>query len=481
MSFISFEFFVFIFIAFLIYWFYAEGSFKKQNLVLLIGSYLFYLVWSPLFLVILMGITIMTFYLGRVLEDRNRLKTNRGVFLFIVFLVLIPLVLAKYGSFLLILLNNLTPGKIYLNKIISGWIMPLGISFYTFKALSYLFDIYRNNHLSEKSFFSFALYLGFFPQILLGPIEKSKPFLEQISKNRIFNQSMVEDGLLQILWGLFKKFVLADNLNIFTFYCFSNISTLNPSTLVFGAMAYYLQLYFDFSGYSDISMGLGKLFGVKTMQNFNYPIFSVNISDYWKRWHISLSSWLNDYLFTPLSIYFRYYGRMGLVISILITFIISGIWHGTGLNYLLWGTMNGVLYIPLILLGKINTSDHEIQTNRLLLKPKQLFYILLNFLLISITMVVFRAENFHDLNLYFLKLISFRNWAAPDLYKIILPIRILVILVILLDWLGKHESYSLAIIKPIKAIYKYAICYCIIILIIFLSHSASSPFVYNKF
>lgn len=271
-------------------------------------------------------------------------------------------------------------------------LMPLGISYYTFKIISYLADIYTKNSKTEKSFINYAIYISFFPQIICGPIVRCKELTTTLKGNLLFNQQLVQSGSLLILSGLFKKIVIADRLSVYVGSIFSNPTAYPSLALWMAAFFYTIQIYCDFAGYSEIALGIGNLFGFECKINFNLPYFSYNINDFWKRWHISLSSWLRDYIYIPLG-----GNRKGILrkkINILITFFISGLWHGTGINYICWGMWHGIL--SLFPFSKAPT------------KKQQFFQTIATFIFVMFGWIFFKASSIQDAMTFIIRM--FYDW-----------------------------------------------------------------------
>ena len=243
--------------------------------------------------------------------------------------------------------------------------IPLGISFFTFRTISYVLDVYNENIEATKDWLVFFNYVAFFPSILSGPIDKSKLFIPQLETNRIFDYKEASSGIRQILWGLFKKVVVADNCSFFVNEIFGNNYDYSGATLLIGAIFFSFQLYADFSGYSDMAIGVSRVLGFNISKNFDFPFFSQNIAEFWRKWHISLTSWLTEYVFTPLNFSLRKLGKTGLIISILINFTICGIWHGANWTYILFGFIHGCLFIPLILNETLNKDNKLAQKKEL--------------------------------------------------------------------------------------------------------------------
>ena len=354
MIFNSVLFFVFFGIFFLIYHFVFNNNLKAQNFFLLIGSYVFYGWMDGKLLYFIIGASVLNFILGFYIEKQQQ-YLKRKVLLYIGLLQGIGgLFFFKYYNFFIESFNHLFQSfGVNISMKTLNFIVPLGISFFTFRTISYLLDIYKGKIQATKDWIVFLNYISFFPTVLSGPIDKSNTFIPQLEKQRKFNYDLITDGFRQIIWGLFKKTVIADNCALITNQIFADYEILPASSLLLGAFLYTIQIYADFSGYSDMAIGVSKLLGFNVSKNFDYPFFSQNIAEFWRKWHISLTTWLTEYVFTPLSIIFRDFNKLGLVFSILINFTIIGIWHGANWTYILFGFLHGSYFIPLILKQEI--------------------------------------------------------------------------------------------------------------------------------
>ncbi len=399
MIFHSFVFIVFFIVVFLIYHLALHQHTKAQNIFLLIASYFFYGYADWRMLPILIGATVVYYLLGIGIEKSNdkcaTLLKTIGVIL-----ALALLGYFKYFNFFVdsfVTLLNLLDLQVHWHTI--QVIMPLGISFFTFRLLSYILEIDRRRIAASRNVIPFALYVAFFPCLLAGPIDRPNTFLPQLEKKRAFNYDLSVDGIRQVLWGLFKKVVIADNLSIYVDTVWNNTVDLVPqsaSTLLLAMVLYLFQLYADFSGYSDMAIGIAKLLGFRLADNFRAPLFALNIADYWKRWHISLTTWLTDYVFIPLNLKCRDLGKWGLAISIVVTFAMSGLWHGADWTYVLWGVYHGLLYIPLICRGtfykktKLKTNPYGLPVFR------DFCRIVWTNLLVMLGLLLFRAPSLTD-------------------------------------------------------------------------------------
>ena len=388
MIFNSVVFFVFLPIVFLIYWFAINRKLSNQNAFLLIASYFFYGWWNWKFLGLLFLSTIIDYSFGFLVDKYN--DSKRKLFLIICLTNnLLVLAIFKYFNFFLTELHGLLPLVGIEKKFtIINIALPVGISFYTFHGMSYAIDIYRRKIKPVNSFIDYSLFVSFFPLLVAGPIERATHLLPQIQAPRNFRYDNAVTGLRLILYGLIKKIIIADTLAISVNDIFANYKIYSGSTLILGALYFSIQIYCDFSGYSDIAIGTGKLFGFELFNNFNFPYFSKNIGEFWKRWHISLSSWFRDYVYFPLG-----GSKISQYISIrniFIVFLLSGFWHGANLTFIFWGLIHASLYIPLFLKKNYSTIDSErINGNKIYDVVKVLF----TFSCVTIAWIFFRSEN----------------------------------------------------------------------------------------
>lgn len=452
---------------FLIYWLIANKSLKAQNLFILFASYVFYAWTDWRFLSYIVGISILNFYLG-IYIDKSRNPRHKQIFLYIALLQGIGgLLFFKYFNFFIssfqdaFQLFGINLGIHALHIII-----PLGISFFTFKTLSYVLDIYNEEIQPCTDWIVFLSYVSFFPTLLAGPIDRAKTFIPQLQKKRVFDYSQIINGLRQILCGLFKKAVIADNCSVYTNQIFSDYHNLPASSLLVGAFLYAIEIYADFSGYSDMAIGFSRLLGFKVTRNFNYPFFAQNISEFWRKWHMSLTTWLTDYVFTPLNFTFRRYGTLGLIMAIIINFTICGIWHGANWTFLLYGFLHGCYFIPLILRGNLNKKEAPAKGNRL---PsfREFANILGTFTLVMLTLIIFRSNSITEAFQYYISLFSLSLFSLPIIDGANIRVVLFLILVLLLvEWLQKDKEYALQISTigsmPIKWSIYYTLIFCIV-------------------
>lgn len=482
MIFTSFTFLVFFCVVFLVYHVLLKERTKLQNVLLLVASYFFYGYADWRMLPILLVATMIYYVLGICIEQAN---DKRASLLKTIGVVIGILVLGyfKYFNFFVdsfaALLNSC---GMNVHAHTFDIIMPLGISFFTFRLLSYVIEINRRRISACRDIVNFATYVSFFPSILSGPIDRPNSFLPQLEKTRRFDYAITVDGCRQILWGVFKKVVIADNLAKYVDPIWNNIADQSGSTLVLGIILYYIQLYADFSGYTDMAIGLSKTLGIKIANNFKTPLFALNISDYWKRWHISLTSWLTDYIFMPLNVRYRDAGKWGVVLAIMVTLTVSGLWHGANWTYVLWGVYHGLLYIPLILLGAFYKKA-KIKTNRLGLPVlKDVGRMLLTTTLVSIGLILFRAPDLHAVWEYVCgicdgSILSFPNLINRYYY---IPMMLAVFSMLFMEWKNRDNAHGLILEKLNLKWLRYLIYYFLIILIL-LNIGEEQTFVYFQF
>lgn len=360
-------------------------------------------------------------------------------------------------------------------------ILPVGISFYTFQTLSYTIDIYREKLRPTRDFIAFASFVSFFPQLVAGPIERASKLLPQFFAKRQFNYFQAVDGLRQILWGLFKKVVIADNCAEYANQIFNNSADMNGSSLVLGALFFTFQIYGDFSGYSDIAIGTARLFGFNLMRNFAFPYFSRDIAEFWRRWHISLSTWFRDYLYIPLG------GSRGsrtkVIRNTFIIFIVSGFWHGANWTFIAWGALNALYFLPLLLRNKNRKNLDTIAEGKMLPRVKEFMQMTLTFILTVLTWIFFRAENISHALRYLKGIFNKSLFALPD-FQIndkFIPAIIWLFVFLLVEWTGREQNYALekTALKWPRAV-RYLFYYAIII-VIFWFGGKEQEFIYFQF
>jgi alginate O-acetyltransferase complex protein AlgI len=392
MLFNSIEFAIFLPIVFLLYWFVFPKSIGKQNLLILLVSYVFYAWWDWRFLFLLAFSTFLDYFSGLKIEQAKSHAQSKFWLILSIGINLGFLGFFKYYNFFVTELTNaIANAGITINPWTLKVILPVGISFYTFHGLSYIIDIYKKKIIAEKNFVDYAVFVSYFPLLVAGPIERATHLLPQFKKARTFSYEQATDGLRQILWGLFKKVVIADNCATYANQIFNASGEQNGSSLFLGALFFTFQIYGDFSGYSDIALGASRLFGIELLRNFAFPYFSRDIAEFWRRWHISLSTWFRDYLYFPLG------GSQGgiwmKVRNTFIIFLVSGFWHGANWTFIAWGFLNALYFIPLLLLDRNRNYLHVIPTHQFFPSVKEFFQILLTFLLTVIAWIFFRSDS----------------------------------------------------------------------------------------
>jgi alginate O-acetyltransferase complex protein AlgI len=482
MLFNSFEFLFFLIIVFTCYWFVLKNNLKQQNVLLLVVSYFFYACWDWRFLFLLIFSTLLDYFTGLKMQSASQQSKKRFWFWLSISINLGFLGVFKYYNFFAqSLIEAFSNIGISLSPSSINVILPVGISFYTFHGLSYVIDIYKGRIAAEKNFVDYSVFVSFFPLLVAGPIERATHLLPQIKKPRIFEYSKAVDGLRQILWGLFKKIVIADNCAEYADQIFNNYQDHSGSVLVIGAIFFALQIYGDFSGYSDIALGTSRLLGIELLQNFSFPYFSRDIAEFWRRWHISLSSWFRDYLYIPLG------GSKGglwkKIRNTFIIFIVSGFWHGANWTFIVWGALNALFFLPL-LLAKTNRSNIDIVAKgKYLPSAKEMFQILITFGLTTFAWIFFRAESMTQAINYISKIFSSSLLSAPTFLfnSKALITTALIAFFILIEWMGRENKYAIANLGlNWKRPYRHAFYY-LLLFIIFCFGGQEQKFIYFQF
>ena len=491
MLFNSIDFGVFLPCVFILYWFVFNKNLNSQNILLVLASYIFYAWWDWRFLSLIIFSTTVDYFVGNKLNVETNVLKRKFLLWTSILVNLGFLGFFKYYNFFLESFNNaFSFFGIDFNTNTLNIILPVGISFYTFQTLSYTIDIYRKKLSASNDFIAFSAFVSFFPQLVAGPIERATNLLPQFLNPRKFNYSKAVDGTKQILWGLFKKIVIADNCGEFANQIFSNYTQLDGSTLTLGVFFFSFQIYGDFSGYSDIAIGTSRLFGFNLKQNFATPYFSRNILEFWKRWHISLTSWLTDYVFTPLAIDLRHLEKWGITIAIFITFFLSGLWHGASWTFIFWGLLHGLYYLLTILMIGHKTSKKVVAYNRSLPSIKELFSIFITFTLVSFSYIFFRAEDLNFAFEYINEIFSSSFYNIPQLnYLLTSPLTlsieltfILIIFLLIIEWIGRRELYALEKFCNTN-FFKRNLFYVLLIVLIFVfgNFEAALEFIYFQF
>jgi alginate O-acetyltransferase complex protein AlgI len=479
MLFNSIHFAIFLPIVFLLYWFGTNGNFKIQNVLLLVSSYFFYACWDYRFLFLLMFSTFLDYSTGIKISDAT---TRRNKLFWLWLSVGVNLgflgVFKYYNFFVSSFAEALSNFGLKINYSTIKVILPVGISFYTFHGLSYVLDLYYGRIKPERNFVNYSVFVSFFPLLVAGPIERATHLLPQIIKKREFDYIKAVDGLRQILWGLFKKIVIADNCAEFANQIFNNSTQYSGSTHLLGALFFAFQIYCDFSGYSDIALGTARLFGIELLRNFAFPYFSRDIAEFWRRWHISLSSWFKDYLYIPLG-----GSKGGLWMRIRNTFIIflvSGFWHGANWTFIIWGALNAIYFLPLMLAKRNRTNIEIVAQGNLFPTFREFTSILVTFTLTLFAWIFFRAQDVHHAISYIAEIFSISFFSIPE----VLPWKIIILIILFtgIEWLGRENKYAIEKLgldwaRP----WRWAMYSALVFLIGFLMPGGNVPFIYFQF
>jgi len=480
MLFNSINFALFLPIVFVLYWFVTNKSYKSQNVLLLVSSYFFYACWDWRFLFLLIFSTLLDYYTGLKMTDSKNKSSKKFWFWLSISINLGFLGIFKYYNFFS---QSFADAVANIGLHVNPWtlkvILPIGISFYTFHGLSYVIDIYKDRIKAEKNLVDYSVFVSFFPLLVAGPIERATHLLPQIQRKRTFNYAMAVDGLKQILWGLFKKIVIADQCAEYANLIFNNSTDYSGSTLVLGAIFFAFQIYGDFSGYSDIALGTARLFGIDLLRNFAFPYFSRDIAEFWRRWHISLSTWFRDYLYIPLG------GSKGgtwmKVRNTFIIFIVSGFWHGANWTFIVWGLLNAIYILPSIIFNTNRTNLDIVAQSKNLPTFKEGIQIITTFSLTVFAWIFFRAENLEHALHYVSQIFSMSLLEVPT----ILPKNkdlLFIFIFLLLEWIGREQQYAIAVLgAKWSKIIRWGFYYAIIVSIFYFAGGSEQKFIYFQF
>jgi len=463
MLFNSFEFAIFLPIVFFIYWAIGYARFNErlklrlQNAFVVLASYVFYGWWDWRFLLLIAFTSFCSWGSGLLIAKSPTPKAAKAWTAANIVINLAILAVFKYYNFFISEFGQLF--GVSTDSLLLKIILPVGISFYTFQALSYSIDVYRKKIEPTKDIVAFFAYVAFFPQLVAGPIERATNLLPQFQTNRKFNYDQAVDGMRQILWGLFKKMVVADNCATYVDQVWATYDTQTGSTLLLAAILFAIQIYGDFSGYSDIAIGTAKLFGIKLMRNFNNPYFSRDIAEFWRRWHISLTSWFRDYVYIPLG--GSRVGKWKIVRNTFVIFLLSGFWHGANWTFIAWGAFHALLFLPLILLGK----------NRRYTKEDADWHdwpkMLLTFVLATIGWIIFRAPSIGDAWNFICGLGTSSLFSIPMTVAGLKSTLVYIVLLFIVEWFPRSKQYVLL--------------YYLLILLIIQNAGPEKAFIYFQF
>lgn len=477
MFFNSLAFAVFLPIVFLLYWFVFNKNKSTQNTLLIIVSYYFYSCWDWRFLFLLLFSTLICYITGIQIENSKQERSRNTWYWLSIVANLGFLGIFKYYNFFAFsfseALNNI---GIQSSPLLLNVILPVGISFYTFHGLSYVIDIYYKRIKAEKNLVDYALFVSYFPLLVAGPIERATHLLPQVKLKRDFNFGKAKEGVYQIIWGLVKKVVIADTCATYANAIFDNYTGMNSLSLILGAIYFAFQIYGDFSGYSDIALGVSKLFGLDLLRNFNYPYFSRDIAEFWRRWHISLSSWFRDYLYIPLG------GSRGSKIkqvrNVFIIFVVSGFWHGANWTFLAWGFINALYFLPSLLLG---TNRNNMETAELhwdLNSIKTVYNIVVTFAISCLAWIFFRAKTIENAFDYIQRIFTNQNFTIQYLVneRYSNELILLVLAFIVVEWNCRTKT------EPISG--KYSVlkmALCLLAIVALGTYSDYKEFIYFQF
>lgn len=476
MLFNSIDFAVFLPIVFALYWFVCNKSIKLQNTLVLIASYVFYGWWDWRFLSLILFSTLVDYCIGLAIHSSTEQKRKKILLSISLLINLGFLGFFKYYNFFVesfidafsFFGSEIKPNTLHI-------ILPVGISFYTFQTLSYTIDVYRGKLKPTKDIVAFGAFVSFFPQLVAGPIERATKLLPQFYKKRTFDYNLAVIGMRQILWGLFKKIVIADNCAQYANEIFNDYGSQSGSTLFLGALFFTFQIYGDFSGYSDIAIGVSRLFGFDLIKNFAFPYFSRDIAEFWRRWHISLSTWFRDYLYIPLG------GSKGStskkIRNVFIIFLVSGFWHGANWTFVVWGGLNALYFLPIMLRDKNRKHMEVVAVQSLLPSIKETIQMLSTFIMTVFAWIFFRSDNIASAIDYITILCSKSLLSMPDIKS--KSILLLIIFFIVIEWLGRRNEFAIEkmqVQQPLRWVF-----YFFIILLIVFYNGNEQEFIYFQF
>ncbi len=477
MFFNSLHFAVFLPIIFILYWFVFNKNKSWQNSLLIVASYYFYACWDWRFLLLLVFSTLLDYFSGIQIEKSKSVKESKFWFWLSIIINLGFLGIFKYYNFFATSFTELINGfGFQVNPVLIKVILPVGISFYTFHGLSYVIDIYYKRIKAETNFIDYSLFVSYFPLLVAGPIERATHLLPQVKVKREFNFEKAKEGVHQIIWGLVKKVVIADSCALYANEVFNNQEQMNSLSLLLGAIYFAFQIYGDFSGYSDIALGTSKLFGIDLLKNFNFPYFSRDIAEFWRRWHISLSSWFRDYLYIPLG--GSKGGKWMQVRNTFVIFLVSGFWHGANWTFIVWGLLNAIYFLPLLLLNRNRNNLEDIHFKWNFNGLKTLFQILITFSMTTFAWIFFRAKSISDAILYIKNMFTNLNFDSQYLNNARYAPELLWLIggFVLIEWFHKYKT------EPISGKYEnIKLLLCILAILALGVFSDYKEFIYFQF
>lgn len=479
MLFNSIEFLIFCPLVFLLYWFVFK-SLRWQNIFVVVTSYIFYGWWNYRFLFLIALTTLCSFVSGLLVERYSQRKVKKLITASNIVLNLAILCVYKYYNFFVesfveimqLVGLNVTPPLLHL-------VLPVGISFYTFQALSYTIDVYKNKIQPTHDIVAFFAFISFFPQLVAGPIERATNLLPQFLKPRHFDYGQAVDGMRQILWGFFKKVVVADNCAVLVNTIFDNYQNQDGMTLLFGGLFFTFQIYGDFSGYSDIAIGTARLFGINLMRNFAFPYFSRNIAEFWRRWHISLNTWFRDYIYFPLG--GSRCSKVKVIRNTMVIFLVSGFWHGANWTFVNWGAYHALLFVPLFLLGQNRKFTNVVAEDKALPSFMEMFQMLVTFVCVLVGWILFRSATIADFASYMEHMVSSFAMVKPSCRLNVLAF---IAILMVVEWVNRKKQYGLQISGTGRVMRYRAVrwlTYAAILIIIVSFSGSQSDFIYFQF
>lgn len=486
MIFNSFEFFIFLPVVFLLYWFVFANNLRWQNAFVVLASYVFYGWWDVRFLILIAITTLLSYLSGLLIVKCKQINVIGGGKILLIANIVINLGILGYYKYSNFFIENFIAGCHAIgldpNLTLVNVVLPVGISFYTFQALSYSIDVYKGKIQATREPLAFFAFVSFFPQLVAGPIERATNLLPQFLQKRTFDYAKAVDGSRQMLWGFFKKMVVADNCAVAANLIWSDYTNQSGFTLFMGAVLFTFQIYGDFSGYSDIAIGCARLFGIDLKRNFNFPYFSRDIAEFWRRWHISLTKWFTDYIYIPLG--GSRCGKAKQIRNTFIIFLVSGFWHGANWTFIIWGLYHAILFLPLLLLGKNrkNVGD-TVAAGRLIPTLKESGQIILTFLLVVVGWIIFRAENITQALDYIQRmcsvgLLDISSWTIGRramLYTFIL---------LIVEWFHRSKQHGLQLSNNgllLRTRVVRIVFYWLFVLFVFLFAGTQQEFIYFQF
>jgi alginate O-acetyltransferase complex protein AlgI len=477
MFFNSLSFALFLPIVFVLYWFIFNKTKNTQNALLIVTSYYFYSCWDWRFLFLLVFSTFLDYYTGIRIEKAKSETARKFWFWLSITVNLGFLGIFKYYNFFAASFSELLNGVgLQTSPLLLNVVLPVGISFYTFHGLSYVIDIYLKRIKAEYNFVDYSLFVSYFPLLVAGPIERATHLLPQVKVKRTFDFEKAKEGVYQIIWGLFKKVVIADTCATYANAIFDHYPSMNSLSLILGAVYFAFQIYGDFSGYSDMALGMSKLFGIDLLKNFNYPYFSRDIAEFWRRWHISLSSWFRDYVYIPLG------GSKGSklkqVRNVFVIFLLSGFWHGANWTFIAWGFINALYFLPLLLRDTNRSHIEMVQLQWNFSSLKILMSMLATFSLCCLAWVFFRAKSIGTAFDYLERIFTDQNFKVQYLEneRYSCEIIVLILAFILVEWNSRNQ------IEPISGRYSWIkVALCLAAIAALGTYSDYKEFIYFQF